>query len=93
MWEREPLGTPLNRVITALRNFFEENFDERVRLSKLRRQLIRLHIADPDVVDYQRFRGQVVAASAEEEDQAAADLLEAAIREIKGTQLEGSIPH
>jgi hypothetical protein len=47
MWEREPLGTPLNRVITDLRNFFEENFDERVRLPKLRRQLVRLHVADP----------------------------------------------
>lgn len=88
MWKKEPLGKPLDRVITQLRKCIEENFDERVRLPKLRGQLVRLDVADPEVVDYHRFRRRV-AAAAELDDRAAADLLEAAIRDIRGAPLAG----
>jgi len=42
----------------------------------------------PTLLDYYRFGGQV-AAAAEEEDQAAADLLEAAIRGTRAHHWKG----
>jgi DNA-binding SARP family transcriptional activator len=89
IWSKELESDPVDRVIGSLRKIIEANFDERVRLPPLEGQQTRLHIADPDAVDYHRFRRQVSEARADPDDRAAADLLQTAIEETSGAPLAG----
>jgi len=88
IWDKTPSVNRLEHTVGELRALLEAEFGEQIALPKRRDGRVGLKVADPAVVDYERFRRQVTEASSLGDEPALA-LLVAAIEEFRGSPLQG----